>query len=173
MPSLRTRPGTKHLPPLRCRTRPTLTAASILARQRPDDGPHLVYLPETVFDPEAFLADVAATYERLGRCVVAVSEGIHDADGKPFLQVYAEQAGSALAGERDTHGNVQLSGTGALGDALANLVKERLGGIRVLRHAGGPQRACTRRRSTSTHQGRSGGRNRRCGAAPATPGGKR
>ena len=108
-----------------------LTAASTLGRRDEQDGPHLVYLPERVFDPEQFLDDVAATYERLGRCIVAVSEGIHDADGKPFLQVYAERAGSAMAGMTDSHGNVQLSGTGALGDALANLVKERLDGIRV------------------------------------------
>jgi len=109
-----------------------LTAAATLGRRADsDDGPHLVYLPERVFDPQAFLRDVQATYDRLGRCVVAISEGIHDAEGKPFLQVYAEQSGSALAGERDTHGNVQLSGTGALGDALANLVKSELGGLRV------------------------------------------
>jgi 6-phosphofructokinase 1 len=109
-----------------------LTAASTLGRRAgTDDGPHLVYLPERVFDPQAFLRNVQDTYDRLGRCVVAVSEGIHDAAGTPFLQVYAEQSGSALAGERDTHGNVQLSGTGALGDALANLVKQELGGLRV------------------------------------------
>jgi ATP-dependent phosphofructokinase / diphosphate-dependent phosphofructokinase len=108
-----------------------LTAAATLGRRNEEDGPHLVYLPERVFDPEQFLADVDAVYSRLGRCIVAVSEGIHDAAGKPFLQVYAEQAGSAMAGQADSHGNVQLSGTGALGDALANLVKERFGKIRV------------------------------------------
>jgi 6-phosphofructokinase 1 len=108
-----------------------LTAAATLGRRNEEDGPHLVYLPERVFDPEQFLADVDAVYSRWGRCIVAVSEGIHDASGKPFLQVYAEQAGSAMAGQADSHGNVQLSGTGALGDALANLVKERFGKIRV------------------------------------------
>jgi len=109
-----------------------LTAASVLGRRDgADDGPHLVYLPESVFDPERFLDEVATTYDRLGRCIVAVSEGIDDADGRPFLQAYAERSGSAMAGERDSHGNVQLSGTGALGDALANLVKERLGKLRV------------------------------------------
>ena len=108
-----------------------LTAASTLGRRNDEDGPHLVYLPETVFDPQQFLADVESVYSRLGRCIVAVSEGIHDAAGKPFLQVYAEQAGSAMAGQADSHGNVQLSGTGALGDALANLVKEHFGKIRV------------------------------------------
>ncbi|KAA3604879.1 MAG: 6-phosphofructokinase [Planctomycetota bacterium] len=108
-----------------------LTAASTLGRRNEEDGPHLVYLPERVFDPQAFLQDVAQVYERYGRCIVAVSEGIHDAEGKPFLQVYAEMSGSAMAGETDSHGNVQLSGTGALGDALANLVKDNMGKIRV------------------------------------------
>src|SRR6185369_16868557 len=59
-----------------------LTAASALARQHPEDGPHLVYCPERVFTMEAFLADVARVHKELGRCVVAVSEGIHDAQGQ-------------------------------------------------------------------------------------------
>jgi len=108
-----------------------LTAASVLGRRNETDGPHLVYLPETVFNPEQFLADVAVVHGKYGRCLVAVSEGIHDGSGKPFLQVYAEESGSALAGDTDSHGNVQLSGTGALGDALANLVRGHLGDIRV------------------------------------------
>jgi len=108
-----------------------LTAASALGRRNDEDGPHLIYLPERTFDPQVFVQQVEETYKRLGRCIVAVSEGIHDAEGRPFLQVYAEQAGSALAGMKDSHGNVQLSGTGALGDALAGLVKEHMGDIRV------------------------------------------
>ncbi len=108
-----------------------LTAASALGRRSEADGPHLIYLPERTFRPEDFVAKVEETYQRLGRCIVAVSEGIHDEAGKPFLQVYAERAGSALAGMKDSHGNIQLSGTGALGDALAGLVKEHMGSIRV------------------------------------------
>ncbi|CAN7335655.1 6-phosphofructokinase [Pseudorhodoferax sp. LjRoot39] len=102
-----------------------LTAAAAAARQHPDDGPHLVYLPERVFDTERFVADVQATVQRLGRCVVAVSEGIHGADGQPILA----QLGKALA--RDAHGNVQLSGTGALADLLCEQIKARLGLSRV------------------------------------------
>ena len=81
-----------------------LTAASTLGKRDENDGPHLVYLPEKIFSPESFLADIAEVHDRFGRCVVAVSEGIHDAAGRPFLQVYAEQTGSALAGEEDSHG---------------------------------------------------------------------
>ena len=94
-----------------------LTAASSLAREHADDGPHLIYLPERVFDVDAFLGDVDRVYSAHGRCLVAVSEGVHGADGKSLLQ----------SGEVDSHGNVQLSGSGALGDLLAATVKERLG----------------------------------------------
>jgi 6-phosphofructokinase 1 len=98
-----------------------LTAAAALGARYPDDGPHLVYLPERVFERERFLADVRATHQRLGRCVIAVSEGIHDASGEPI----AVQLASGGV-ERDAHGNVQLSGTGALADLLCDLVKDQL-----------------------------------------------
>ncbi|MFO1226977.1 6-phosphofructokinase [Roseateles sp.] len=95
-----------------------LTAASALAKKFEDDGPHLIYVPERTFDIDKFRADVKATYDKYGRCVIAVSEGIHDADGTPIL--------SKLAGdlERDAHGNVQLSGTGALADLLCEEIKK-------------------------------------------------
>ncbi|MDQ6951588.1 MAG: 6-phosphofructokinase [Mariprofundales bacterium] len=94
-----------------------LTAAAALARQGEEDGPHLIYLPERVFDVAKFQADVKRVYRQLGRCVIAVSEGVSDADGNPI----------ASTGEHDSHGNVQLSGTGALGDKLAALVKAAFG----------------------------------------------
>jgi ATP-dependent phosphofructokinase / diphosphate-dependent phosphofructokinase len=62
-----------------------LTAASALARKYPDDGPHLIYLPERAFVVDRFLADVKATHAKHGRCIVAASEGIHDEQGKPIL----------------------------------------------------------------------------------------
>jgi 6-phosphofructokinase len=106
-----------------------LTAAATLGRREgKDDGPHLVYLPEADFDPDEFIASVDACMKRLGRCLVAVSEGIHDAKGELFLAAYAKKAGSNLAGMKDSHGNVSLGGTGVLGDALAGMVKEKLGG---------------------------------------------
>lgn len=101
-----------------------LTAASALAR-RPggagaDDGPHLIYLPEVAFEMDRFVDDVARVFDRLGRCQVAVSEGIVDAQGTPI-------GATLIAGDVDDHGNVQLSGSGALGDQLAGIVKDRLG----------------------------------------------
>jgi 6-phosphofructokinase 1 len=102
-----------------------LTAASALGKKFPDDGPHLIYLPERTFELERFLADVKAMYERHGRCVIAVSEGIHDASGEPVASLLAKEI------ERDAHGNVQLSGTGALADLLCDEIKARLGIKRV------------------------------------------
>jgi ATP-dependent phosphofructokinase / diphosphate-dependent phosphofructokinase len=102
-----------------------LTAASALARKYPGDGPHLIYLPECTFDPERFVADVKAIYDRLGRCMVAVSEGVHDAAGTPIISKLAPVS------ERDPHGNVQLSGTGALADLLCAQIRDRLGIKRV------------------------------------------
>ena len=102
-----------------------LTAAAALAKTFPDDGPHLVYVPERTFSVDKFLADVKATVERHGRCVVAVSEGIHDAKGTPITVSLAKNV------ERDAHGNVQLSGTGLLADSLTEAVKSKLGIKRV------------------------------------------
>jgi ATP-dependent phosphofructokinase / diphosphate-dependent phosphofructokinase len=102
-----------------------LTAASSIARKYPDDGPHLVYLPERPFDMARFLGDVKAAYDQHGRCVVAVSEGIQDEKGTPVLTKFQEKQ------EKDAHGNVQLSGTGALGDLLAESVKKNLSIKRV------------------------------------------
>ena len=101
-----------------------LTAAAMLARQIPGDGPHLIYVPESPFDVEKFKADVDAAFKKHGRCLIAVSEGIHDASGSPIASVLAERSGKEV--ERDSHGNVQLSGSGVLGDFLADLVKKDL-----------------------------------------------
>jgi 6-phosphofructokinase 1 len=94
-----------------------LTAASVLARVHPDDGPHLVYVPEKVFSLERFLGDVERVYKQHGRCLIAASEGIHGPDGKTLVE----------SKEKDSHGNVQLSGSGALGDLLAEEIKQKLG----------------------------------------------
>ena len=102
-----------------------LTAASSIARKYPDDGPHLIYLPERPFEMDKFLLDVKLVYDRFGRCVVAASEGIQDAQGTPILMKSME------ALEKDAHGNVQLSGTGALGDLLAEMVRKKLNIKRV------------------------------------------
>ncbi len=97
-----------------------LTAAGAAGRTFDDDGPHLVYLPERPFSKELFLADVDGVMKRLGRCIVAVSEGVADEQHRPIATLLAETV------ERDAHGNVQLSGSGELGDLLKDLVKKEL-----------------------------------------------
>lgn len=125
-----------------------LTAASALARKYPDDGPHLVYLPERPFDPDKFVANVQECHRKFGRCVVAVSEGIRFPDGREVATAFAGLAKEAfgklaLSGDdavsrllaayarqfseakKDPHGHVQLSGTGTLADLLSAYVKAR------------------------------------------------
>ncbi len=101
-----------------------LTAAAALARSDASDGPHLVYVPEQVFDTDAFLGDVKRVMEKHGRCVVAVSEGIADAKHQAIATTLAKTV------EKDAHGNVQLGG-GALADMLGDTIKDRLGYKRV------------------------------------------
>lgn len=101
-----------------------LTAASALGKKFPDDGPHLIYVPERPFIVDKFLADVKATMERHKRCVVAISEGVADENHVPIAERLAKQV------ERDSHGNVHLGG-GALADNLTDLIKEKLGFKRV------------------------------------------
>ena len=102
-----------------------LTAASALGRKYDDDGPHLIYLPERNFSMDSFINDVQATSDKYGRCVIAVSEGIHDDSGAPIVTKLAKEV------EKDAHGNVQLSGTGALADLLCDAIRERTGQKRV------------------------------------------
>jgi 6-phosphofructokinase 1 len=91
-----------------------LAAAAGLAGAKPDQAPHLILFPEVPFDEARFLDKVKATVEKVGYCVVVVSEGVKRADGK-FL---AESEGSV-----DAFGHAQLGGAGPL---IAGLVKAKL-----------------------------------------------
>ncbi|MBN1445510.1 MAG: 6-phosphofructokinase [Candidatus Omnitrophica bacterium] len=100
-----------------------LVAASALARVNASDGPHLIYFPERPFTKEQFLKDVEKTYSKYGRCLIAVSEGISDEKGEAIASKFTKEV--------DTHGNVQLSGTGVLGDLLADMIRQELKVSRV------------------------------------------
>ncbi len=102
-----------------------LTAAAALGQKYEDDGPHLIYLPERDFVLDRFLAEVKDAMARHGRCIVAVSEGVHDAGGSEIATRLAKQV------ERDAHGNVALSGTTGLADLLTQEIKDQLGFKRV------------------------------------------
>ena len=92
-----------------------LTAAAALANTK-GDGPDLVYLPEVDFDMDKFLADVDRIYREKGNCMVAVSEGIHYADG-----TFVSEAKTSAT---DGFGHAQLGGLAA---HLASVVKEKTG----------------------------------------------
>ena len=91
-----------------------LAAAAGLAGEGKDAAPHIILFPEVPWDEAAFLARVKATVERVGHCVVVVSEGLRHADGR-FV---------ADAGGKDAFGHSQLGG---VGPALAAIVKDALG----------------------------------------------
>ena len=101
-----------------------LTAAAALGKKFPDDGPHLIYIPERPFEIDRFLGDVKVNMNRYGRCVIAVSEGIADLDATPVATRIAGRV------ENDSHGNAFLGG-GVLADMLTNEIKNKLGYNRV------------------------------------------
>jgi len=110
-----------------------LSAASMLARQKAGDGPHLIYLPEVPFTIEKFVADVKASYAEHGRCVICVSEGVRDPSGRLWAEIAGERLAMALKDDAknffgkpkvDAFGHFQLSGTGLLADFLAGRIKE-------------------------------------------------
>jgi len=117
------------------------------------DGPHLIYLPERPITREQFRDEVAAVYKRLGRCIVAVSEGIVDAAAARARDVlgghearrsrpFVERVDAGVTGirpeefdvirciggiERDSHNNIQLSGSGMLGELAGRVFEARAG----------------------------------------------
>ena len=91
-----------------------ITAACGLAAEREGDAPHILLFPEVAFDEARFLARVQETVARWGYCVIGVSEGLLDAEGKLMAE----------AGGTDAFGHAQLGGVGQL---IALRIKERLG----------------------------------------------
>jgi ATP-dependent phosphofructokinase / diphosphate-dependent phosphofructokinase len=91
-----------------------IAAAGGLAGKGPDDAPQIILFPEITFDETAFLAKVKGSVDKNGYCVIVVSEGVKNPEGK-FL---------AEAGTRDAFGHAQLGGVGPV---IAQLVKEKLG----------------------------------------------
>ena len=135
-----------------------LTAASALLRDADrGDGPHLVYLPERPVSIDQIVADVDACYTKHGRCQVALSEGLRDETGATIAEALVQ-------GERDAHGNVQLSGSGALGDNIARVLKTKLtpqGGAPPRVRAdtfGYPQRCYPDASPVDQHEARQAGR---------------
>ena len=91
-----------------------LAAAGGLAGASKSDAPHVILFPEITFDRGAFLERVKACVESYGYCVVVVSEGVRNAEGK-FL---------AEAGTKDAFGHAQLGGVGPV---VAQMTQEAFG----------------------------------------------
>jgi 6-phosphofructokinase 1 len=91
-----------------------IAAAGGLAGEKTGDAPHIILFPEIAFDRARFLAKVKHCVEKYGYCVVVVSEGVRDADGK-FL---------AEAGTVDAFGHAQLGGVGPI---VAQMTQEAFG----------------------------------------------
>lgn len=94
-----------------------ITASTALAREQEGDPPHLIYLPECVFEPEKFLADVKRVVDKGNGCVVAVCEGLRDAAGQPIV-TFKHALGT------DSFGHKQLGG---VGEFLVDLIATELG----------------------------------------------
>lgn len=90
-----------------------ITAASALARKKPGDAPHLIYLPERPFHEEEFLADVKKLYEEKGGVVVVVSEGLKNKAGEPIVPPIFKSGRATYYGDVSAY--------------LANLVIRELG----------------------------------------------
>jgi 6-phosphofructokinase 1 len=93
-----------------------ITASTALAREAPGDPPHLIYLPERVFDQERFLADVKREVEKGRGCVIAVCEGLREASGEALVS-FKHAVGT------DSFGHKQLGG---VGDYLVDLIAQHL-----------------------------------------------
>ncbi|MHB1131737.1 MAG: 6-phosphofructokinase [Chloroflexota bacterium] len=93
-----------------------VAAATALGRHAAEDAPHLIYFPERPLSVERLLDDVHEVHERLGFCVVAITETMRDEAGRPLAEEGHETS--------DAFGHRRLAGAA---NRLANLISERLG----------------------------------------------
>ena len=93
-----------------------ITAATALARQRPNDAPHIILLPEIPFSRDKFLSDVERVYRKLGYALIACCEGLRDENGD-----YLTASQRSL--DTDRFGHRQLGG---VGETLCGIIAEGL-----------------------------------------------
>lgn len=91
-----------------------IAAAAGLAAEQKGDAPHIILFPEITFDEARFLARVKESVDNYGYCVIVVSEGVKNAEGR-FL---------AESGSKDAFGHAQLGGVAPV---IAQLTKDKLG----------------------------------------------
>jgi len=85
-----------------------LAAASALAKKRPSDPPHLIYVPEHPMNRDTFLGDVSDTVESYGWASVVVGEGVVWEDGTPVC----------ASSERDRFSNIEFGAMGGTSAAV-------------------------------------------------------
>jgi ATP-dependent phosphofructokinase / diphosphate-dependent phosphofructokinase len=98
-----------------------LAAATALARTSPGDAPHVIVVPEALFDADAFLAAVRDVHGTAGVCVAVAAEGLRDGNG-----VFLAEHGAGRSAERDGSGQLILGRSGGPLPYLASLVRDRL-----------------------------------------------
>jgi len=89
-----------------------LTASTCVLRANGEVAPHLIYLPESDFNAEKFLADVRREQAKHKAVIIAVSEGMELGDDE------------FRSGATDNFGHKYLSG---VGKRLENLVRDKIG----------------------------------------------
>ena len=90
-----------------------MAASSALARTNKGDAPHIILLPEIIFDQRKFLFEVKNTVKKIGFCVIVVSEGVKNNKGK-FL---------SESDTKDAFGHSQLGGVAPY---IADLINKKL-----------------------------------------------
>ncbi len=91
-----------------------IAAASGLAKEKEGDSPHIILVPEVLFDKKKFLKRVDACVKKYGHCHIVTSESLRDLSGRHMAET----------GQRDAFGHIQLGG---LAPMLANMIKDKFG----------------------------------------------
>jgi len=81
-------------------------------KDRPEDPPHIILLPEVPLSPQKLMEDIQKVLQKERFCLIVASEGLVDEDGN-----YLTTSG----GGTDSFGHAQLGG---VGEYLRNLVEE-------------------------------------------------
>ena len=108
-----------------------LTAAASAFRHQPEDGPHIVVIPEVPISLEDLARRAKECYAKYQRCLIALSEGAVDENRNLFATSTHTNAPTDADATKDPHGNIQLSGSGMLGDKMAQLLQNHTGIKRV------------------------------------------
>ncbi len=93
-----------------------ITASTALARQKENDAPHLILLPEIPFNQDKFITEVEKVYKKLGYAVITCCEGLKDESGE-YLTASKRNI------DTDKFGHKQLGG---VGETLVSIIADKL-----------------------------------------------